>query len=65
MFTLARDGREDLGEMELTDLPNLLHYIFPISPEYEKEVYCLSLLVIFPSNERINESRSIGRDDAV
>lgn len=51
--------------MELTELPNLLHYISPISPEYEKEVYCLSLSVIFPSDERINESRSGGRDDAV
>ena len=54
---------EDLGGMELPELPNLLHCISPISPGYKKEVYCLSLSVIFPSDERINESRS-GDDTA-
>lgn len=51
--------------MELIEFPNLLHYIFPISPEYEKETYCVSLLVIFSSDERIDESSSGDGDDTV
>lgn len=57
VFTLARDGeREDLGEWSCQSVC-LPHCISPISPGYEKEVYTF-LIVIFPSDERINESRS-------